>query len=73
MNQIKKKERRSLFVYHCKKRRVYCSRREYVPILQCSTERGFEDLAENPPGKLLARGSMPLHFFVDFKKPEEKH
>jgi hypothetical protein len=44
-----------------------------VPILQCSTERGFEVLAENPPGGLLARGSMHLEYFVDFKKPEGKH
>lgn len=32
-----------------------------------------EDLAENPPGGLLARGSIPLQYFVDFKKPERKH
>jgi hypothetical protein len=32
-----------------------------------------EDLAENIPGGLLARGSMPLQYFVDFKKPEGKH
>jgi len=44
-----------------------------VPILQCFPERGFEGLAENPPGGLLARGSMPLQYFVDFKKPEGKH
>ena len=50
-----------------------CSRRDYVRILQCSTERGFEVLAENSPGGLLARGSMHLEYFVDFKKPEGKH
>ncbi len=32
-----------------------------------------EDLAENPPGGLLARGSMPLQYFVDPKKLEGKH
>jgi len=44
-----------------------------VPILQCSLEKRFEDLAENPLGGLLARGSMPLQYFVDFKKPDGKH
>jgi hypothetical protein len=32
-----------------------------------------EDLAENPPGGLFARGSIPLKYFVDSKKPEGKH
>jgi hypothetical protein len=44
-----------------------------VPILQCSTESRFEGLAENPAGGLLARGSILLQYFVDFKKPGRKH
>jgi hypothetical protein len=34
--------------------------------------RWGEVLAENPARGLLARGSMPLQYFVDFKKPEGK-
>jgi hypothetical protein len=30
-------------------------------------------MAENIPGGLLARGSMPLQYFVDFKKPDGKY
>jgi hypothetical protein len=50
-----------------------CSRRDYVLKVQFPKERRSEDLAENPPEGFLARGSMPLQYFVDFKKPEGKH
>jgi len=33
--------------------------------------RRSEYLVENIPGRLLARGSMPLQYFVDFKKQRE--
>lgn len=46
---------------------------EYALIFQYFNENGSEGLAGNPPGGLLARGSMPLKYFVDFKKPAGKH
>jgi hypothetical protein len=35
--------------------------------------RRSENPAENIPGGLLARASMPLQYFVDFKKPDGKY
>jgi hypothetical protein len=39
-----------------------CSRRGYVPILQCPQARGSEGLAENLPEGFLARSSMPHRY-----------
>jgi hypothetical protein len=36
-------------------------------------DRRSENPAENSPGGLLARASMPLQYFVDFKKPDGKY
>jgi hypothetical protein len=32
-----------------------------------------EYLVENPSGRMMVGGSMPLHYFVKSKKPEGKH
>ncbi len=53
-------------------------RKKYAPVGNtCQDFRALqagrrEDLAENPP-ELLIRGSMPLYYCVDLKKPDGKH
>jgi hypothetical protein len=54
-------------------------RKNFAPVgITCQNFRAppggrSEDLAENPPGRLLVRGLLFLQYIVDFKKPERKH